>query len=133
MNLKAVYVEEELLRDIVTTDPQVARLREATKRLGKAGYYAQLELGELVAAAVADRRARDADRLLVELEGSAADVAVEEPREAAIKASFLVGRKQLGQFDKAVERMARREQRLLQFEVIGPLPPTAFASAYSGM
>ena len=132
LNVKAVYAEEELLRQIVTSNAEVARLRETTKRLGRAGYYAQLELGELVAAAVADCRARDADRLLGELEPMAADAVVEQQRDAALKASFLVPRKKLKKFDQAIETIARREQPLLQFEVIGPLPPTAFAAAYAG-
>jgi hypothetical protein len=133
LNVKAVYAEEDLLREIVANDREVAELRETTKRLGRAGYYAQLDLGERVAAAVADRRARDTNRLLGELEQAAADVVVEEPHDAALKASFLVPRKQLKKFDQAIERIARREQPLLQFEVIGPLPPTSFADAYTGI
>jgi uncharacterized protein with PIN domain len=133
MNVRAVYMEEELLRDIVKTNPQVAALRASPKSGKKAGYHAQLQLGELVAAAVADRRERDAQRLVRELAGSAADVVVEEPGEAAFKGSFLVSRASLDRFDEDVEAVARHEQPLLQFEAIGPLPPTAFASAYAGI
>ena len=57
---------------------------------------------------------------------------MEQQQDAALKASFLVARKKLKKFDQAIEAMARREQPLLQFEVIGPLPPTAFAAAYAG-
>jgi hypothetical protein len=131
MNVKAAYVEEELLLDIVSTQPEIARLRESAKQLGDAGYYAQLQLGELVAEAVAARREHDADRLLRELARSADDVAVEDAQEFAVKASFLVDRSELTQFDEVLEAIAGREQPLLQFEVIGPLPPTAFTSAYT--
>lgn len=133
MNVKAAYAEEELLRDIVETNPQVAGMRQSTKAGKGAGYHAQVQLGEVVAAAVADRRERDAARLVRELSASADDVVVDEPRDAAFKGSFLVARAKLGRFDDAVEAVARREQPLLQFEVIGPLPPTAFASAYAGI
>jgi len=133
MNVKAVYVEDELLRDILKSNPQVAHMRERTQGSGNAGYHAQLQLGELVAGAVADRRVRDGERLLGELARSAADVVVEEQHDAALKGSFLVPRARLGRFDKALEDIARREQPLLQFDVIGPLPPTAFASAYTGI
>jgi gas vesicle protein GvpL/GvpF len=133
MNVRAVYMEEELLRDIVKTHPQVAALRASPKSRKNAGYQAQFQLGELVAAAVADRRERDAQRLVRELAGSAADVVVEEPGEAAFKGSFLISRASLDRFDEDVEAVARREQPLLQFEAIGPLPPTAFASAYAGV
>jgi len=133
MNVKAVYVEEELLREIVKTNPQVAGLRDSARTGRKRGYHAQLELGELVAAAVADRRQRDAGRLARELAASAADVVVDAPDGAALKFSFLVSRARLDRFDKDVEAIAEREQPLLHFEVIGPLPPTAFASAYAGV
>lgn len=133
MNVKAVYMEEELLRDIVKTNPQVAALRASPKSEKRSGYQAQFQLGELVAAAVADRRERDTQRLVRELAASAADVVVEGPGEAAFKGSFLVSRGSLDRFDEDVEAVARREQPLLQFEVIGPLPPTAFASAYAGV
>jgi hypothetical protein len=133
MNVKAAYVENELLREIVETEPDVARLRESTKAVGDAGYYAQLQLGELVAAAVGGRRERDGDRLLRELAGTAADVAVEDRQDTAFKASFLVPRAGLRRFEETLETIAHREQPLLQFEVIGPLPPTAFASAYAGV
>jgi hypothetical protein len=133
MNVKAVYVENELLRNIVETEPEVARLRESTNALGDAGYYAQLQLGELVAAAVGARRERDGERLLRELADTAVDVAVEDVRDTALKASFLVPRRGQRRFDETLEAVARREQPLLQFEVIGPLPPTAFASAYAGV
>jgi Gas vesicle synthesis protein GvpL/GvpF len=133
LNVKAVYDEERVLREIVATNAEVARLRETTKGVGQAGYYAQLELGELVAQAVADRRMRDEARLVGELETAAADLFVEEDREAALKASFLVPRKGLKKFDRLLEELAQREQPFLQFEVIGPLPPTAFAAAYAGV
>lgn len=129
MNVKATYVEEELLRDIVKSNPQVARLR--TKPSGGAGFTGQLQLGELVAAAVAERRERDSDRLLHELADLADDVAVEPAQDNVIKGSFLVRRAGLRRFDRAIEDMARREQTLMQFGVIGPLPPTAFASRYA--
>jgi hypothetical protein len=42
-----------------------------------------------------------------------------------------VARKSLRRFEKTLESVARAEQPLLRFEAIGPLPPTAFASAYA--
>jgi hypothetical protein len=128
-NVKAIYDEEELLRELVQVDPEIARLRQATRRLGKAGYYEQIQLGELVAAAVAQRRERDSRRVVDELGDAAADAIVEAADEyVALKASFLVDGKRLGKFDDALERVARREQPVMRIEVIGPLPPTAFAA-----
>jgi hypothetical protein len=124
LNVKGVYDEELLLRELVSGDPEVARLRAAS------GYHAKVRLGELVAALVAERRDADAARLVAELSTIAEDVVVEPAGEyIAFKASVLVPRKRLERFDARLEQIARAEQPLLQFEVIGPLPPTAFAAA----
>ena len=132
MNVKAVYDEDALLREIVSADREIGRLRERTRGSGNAGYYERLRLGELVAARVAEHRERDADRLVGELAAASVDVFVEEAGEGcAFKASFLVPKGQLNRFDASLEAISQKEQPLLLFEVIGPLPPTAFAAAYS--
>jgi gas vesicle protein GvpL/GvpF len=134
LNVKATYDEEALLGSIVAQDREIAALRDRTRELGAAGHAEQIRLGELVAAAVEDRRAFDAARLVEQLAASAADVVVEEASGGTtLKASFLVDRKRLRSFDKTLERVAAAEQSMLQFEVIGPLPPTAFAAAVAEM
>src|SRR5919201_1204382 len=124
LNVKAVYDEEELLRALVTENPELARLRHAV------GYHEKMRLGELVSALVSERREDDAARLVADLSRAAEDVVLDPVGEyVALKASFLVPRKRLKRFDSRLEKTARQEQPLLQFEVIGPLPPTAFAAA----
>ena len=133
LNVKATYHEEELLRELLQLNPELARLREATKSLGDAGYYEQIRLGELIAAVVAERGETDSRRLLDRLAGSAEDAVVEPAGEyVALKASFLVNRKKLRKFDDALDRLAGAEQPVMRIEVIGPLPPTAFAAAAAG-
>jgi gas vesicle protein GvpL/GvpF len=130
LNVKATYDEELLLGGIVSQTPEIARLRETTRTLGDAAYGEKLQLGELVAAAVAVQREADAGRILGALSHKADHVAIDEPPlEAALKASFLVARARLDEFDEALEDAAAAEQPRLRFDVIGPLPPTAFASA----
>ena len=133
MNVKAEYDEETLLREIVSDDPEIARLRSVTQELGDAGYYERLRLGELVASAVHARREGDAARLIDALAAHAAEVVVDEPgADGALKAFFLLRRERLAAFESEVERLAREEQPQLSFEVIGPLPPSAFVSRYDG-
>ena len=132
MNVKATYDEEELLREIVAADPQVAALRERTRGAGDAGYFDRLRLGEIVAGRIAERADADGERLAGALAANAVDAVVEQPEAgAALRASFLVVRTSLGQFDAALDALAAAEQPLLRFEAIGPLPPTAFAAAYA--
>lgn len=129
LNVRATYVEDALLREVVADDPAIAQLREST-RGGGGAYHERMQLGELVAGSVADRRARDRDRLLARLAAIAADVVDEQGDElTALKASFLVSRKDVKRFEGELEALARDEHHRLGFELIGPLPPTAFAEA----
>jgi hypothetical protein len=128
LNVRVLYDEDELLREVVSNEPEVARLRDQTRKLGDAGYYERIRLGELVAAAVAARRERDANALYDRLAPLAADIASDEPGEGvALKASFLVERGALKAFDRELGAVAREHARRLVVESIGPLPPTAFA------
>jgi hypothetical protein len=132
-NVKAEYVQDALLTEIVVSDPEIAQLRERTQRLGAAGYYERLELGERVAAAMAERRQQDGVEILGALDSEFVDVVVDEPEDPlAFKASFLVDQKRRDAFDRKLEAIARERQATLRFEVIGPLPPTSFATGAVG-
>jgi hypothetical protein len=129
MNVKAAYDEDEILREIVSIEPEIARLRRRTSRLGDAAYYDSIRLGELVAAALERHRARDAEAVLGRLLPEAEDAVSEQTVDLVVlKASFLVERGRLERFDEALDELASREGPRLQFESFGPLPPTAFAS-----
>lgn len=130
MNVKATYDEPEVLREVVAAEPRIARARERTRDLGHAAYYENIRLGELVTTKLADRRSADAERIHGRLAPLAADVVV-DPGDAAlliVKASFLVERKRLDRFDTELESVANEEAPTIRFEVLGPLPPTAFVS-----
>jgi gas vesicle protein GvpL/GvpF len=127
LNVTAAYHEDTVLREVVQSEPEIARLREQSRALGEAGHFAGIRLGELVAAALELRRAVDYPRLLDRLAAEADDVLVEEAAlPVVLKASFLVPR--TDRFDAALERLAAEEAPRLAFESIGPLPPTAFAA-----
>ncbi|MFL6010374.1 MAG: GvpL/GvpF family gas vesicle protein [Gaiellaceae bacterium] len=128
LNVKAVYDQDQLLSELVTGNAELARLRAESARLGDAGYHQSIRLGELVAALLAQRRETDASSILAAVSGTTEDVVIDDPGEYdALKASFLVKRKQVDRFDARLEDVARTMQPLLRIEVIGPLPPTAFA------
>ena len=129
MNVKAAYDEDEILREVVSTEPEIARLRQKTSRLGDAAYYESIRLGELVSAALDRRRARDAESVLGRLLPEAEDAVSEQTADlVVVKASFLVERARLERFDEALDELASEEGPKLRFESFGPLPPTAFAS-----
>jgi len=127
LNVKIGHDEEALLRQIVARDPAIARLREETADADGA-YSGRLELGQRVAAAVEAYREADAARLLEALAGDALDVVAEPDDALVVKAAFLVARAGLDRFNATLDSVAAAEQELLRFEVIGPLPPTAFVA-----
>jgi len=136
LNVKVLYDEEAALREVLEAEPEVQRQRERTRRLGQAAHFENIRLGELVAEALAARRAHDAERVLARLTSEAEDVEVEDAAAGhetiVVKASFLVERARLERFDAVLEELAEREGPRLRFESIGPLPPTAFASIRTG-
>ena len=132
LNVRVSHDEDVVLREIVAADPTIARLREETGGLGDEGYHARIRLGELVAAALASVREHDARGVLERLAPKAADVVVDGAGEDVVKASFLVAREGSIVFDREVEDIAREQAPRLRVEVVGPLPPTAFASLERG-
>jgi hypothetical protein len=133
LNVTASYDEEAVLREIVAASPEIARRREQTRELGRAAHFASIQLGELVAGALAERREADGRRLLERLAGASEDVVVEPAGDTTVlKASFLVTREGAGRFDAVLEELADAEAPRVAFEAIGPLPPTSFASLESG-
>jgi hypothetical protein len=129
LNVTAAYDENTVLREVVQSEPEIARLRDQSRALGEAGHFAGIRLGELVAAALEERRTVDAQRVLDRLSEESEDLLVEEaPLPVVLKASLLVARDRANRFDAALEGLAAEEAPRLTFESIGPLPPTAFAT-----
>lgn len=129
--LKAFYVEQTILGEIIAEQSEVADLRRRTQTLSEdATYYDRIRLGELVAAALSAKGQRDAARILSCLVPLAADHCVEdEPHEwSLLTTSFLLERSELERFDSAVAALADENERRLQLRCIAPLPPYSFVS-----
>ena len=128
LRVKAFYVEEAVLRDIVRSDPAIARLNEATRGLPDASTHPQrVRLGEAVAHALAARRERDAHAIFARLRPLAEDAVVEDTESSlALTASFLVERGRVEDFDTAMDELAREHEGRITFKYLGPLPPHSF-------
>jgi gas vesicle protein GvpL/GvpF len=131
LNVRVDFDEDAVLREIVARDPEVAELRRRTQELGDAGHFARIRLGELVTQALDARRELAAAAILDALEPAAEDAVVEPVGELGVlKASFLVADPKA--FDQVLDRLAHEHAPRLQFESIGPLPPTAFVPDVRG-
>lgn len=127
--LRGTYDETRLMREVVQSDREVARLREAVREGPEdATYYARIQLGELVAGAVERIRQADAQAILDRLAPLALAVQSAEPghERVALNASFLIDRQRVAEFDEAVEDVGRAQAERMRLKYTGPLPPHSF-------
>jgi hypothetical protein len=135
LKLRGTYAEALLMREIVSEDQDVARLRDSLRGVPEAAsYYGRIRLGELVADAVERKRLADSEQIIAALAPLALAVEVTEPNHerAALNASFLVERRRLDAFDEAVDEVGRVQADRIRFKYTGPLPPHSFVSLETG-
>lgn len=125
LQVKADYLQEVIVPEIVASDPSVQRLRSAP------GYASQVELGRRFAAALEYRRHQDAKKIIDRLRPFAEAVNVgESTREyGLLDAAFLVRRRKQSNFDEEVERIRTELTDRVNVRYIGPLPPYSFVDA----
>jgi Gas vesicle synthesis protein GvpL/GvpF len=131
LNVKGLYDEDVLLKQIVASNPKVARLRERVRSRGTAAPTPdQLALGQLVEREIG--RAREADRATVRdtLEPFAMSVREEDvAHPSAFSAAFLVHRDAMDDFGRAVAALRAHFGERIELRFTGPLPPFSFADA----
>jgi hypothetical protein len=135
LTVKGDYDEDRMLRELVETDPQIAELRERTRRVsGEAGYFDRVRLGELVSHAFDRFRAADTDAALARLEPLADAAREQEVRRpaAAFDLAFLVARDRIDAFSAAVQALDRDVDGRIALSYVGPAPPYSFAEANLG-
>jgi hypothetical protein len=125
VSLKATYVEDRVLSEVVTENPQLGA-RGGSGR----SYQAKMELGRRIAAAIQAKQARDARSLLDVLRPLVRDVRVSEPASdlMVLNASLLVGRDGLSSFDRTLAQLDAEEGHRIKLDCVGPLPPYSFAN-----
>jgi len=129
LRLRATFVEQAVLAEIVRDDKHVARLRDVTRTASDADPR-RIQLGEAVAGALTARRAAAADEIVQSLAKHALDLRSEEPRDAleVVRASFLVGERKVRELERAAEALAARHKRRITFDLVGPMPPHSFVA-----
>jgi hypothetical protein len=129
MNVKAIYDEGEVLREVLAENPDIARMREKLQGSSEeATYYERIDLGERIVAALGDKRAADEEAIVEGLSPHALAVEVGQPmhERMAVNASFLVHEDALANFDAELDRIAASHGERLRFKATGPLPPHSF-------
>lgn len=127
--VKARYVEQVVLREVLAEEPEVVRLRESTQQVPEdAGYYDRIRLGELVVKALARKRDVDGQILVDALAPQAAAVSEHGPGDEKDMATvaFLVQHTDRAVFEDAVEDLARDWDGRARLRLLGPLAPYDF-------
>ena len=132
LRLKATYVQDEVLGEIMAAEPEIAelsqRLREVPPDAADAVYYDRIRLGELIAQAMERRRERDG-QVLLDGAAPAAEAFVRKTparEEDVLDASFLVPADRRAQFEEAVEKLGETHADRIRVRLVGPLPPYDF-------
>jgi hypothetical protein len=129
VHVRAVYEEDVALQEVVSENPEIARLRASVRtRSEDATYYERIRLGELVARAVEGKKERDAQAIIESLapETVATDVGAPAHERVVVSVSFLVERGRLDAFDERLESIARDQVGRIRFKLTGPRAPHSF-------
>jgi hypothetical protein len=136
VTIKGIYDEAAILREAISESREISELKEAIRGKPEAAtYYERIRLGELIAAALDDKRGAAAPQIIDRLAPFAVDVRVGEPvhERMAVNASFLVERARLGEFDRVVDQIGAEQADRVQLKYTGPLPPHSFVELGVGV
>jgi hypothetical protein len=128
-NLRARYDEQTVLAEVVSENPEIAKLREVTRDVPEdASYPERVRLGELVAHALEDKRVQDADTILeLTLPHSVAyNVREGGGLDHLLDVAFLVDTEQRDDFDAAAEKAGAAMGDRARLKLLGPLAPYDF-------
>jgi Gas vesicle synthesis protein GvpL/GvpF len=130
--VKGRYEQDVVLREVLEDDEDLRALQEHVRFLPEdASYYDRVKLGELVVAALEQRREADAAELYDRLEALAVDVVPHQPSqpEDVIDAALLIARTDIEAFGEAIEGLGEAWSGRIRFRLLGPLAPYDFVSS----
>jgi hypothetical protein len=127
--LRATFIEEAVLADLVATDPEVRALREQTRDQPELAFYPErVRLGELVAQALEDRSLAEAEELWAAIEPFAAEHRVRTPPSAqhVLDVALLVEEGRTQDLVERLEDLAEAVHDRIRMRLVGPLAPYDF-------
>ncbi|MGC0251425.1 GvpL/GvpF family gas vesicle protein [Pseudactinotalea sp. Z1748] len=128
--LRARYVEASILNEVVAENPEVSRLRDATRGdSSEATYYERIRLGELIVGQMQDKAKQDAGRILETIRPLVRDLRMRETSQAedVLDVALLVPHEDRSTFEGALEQVAATMHDRVTFRLVGPQAPYDFA------
>ncbi|NUR09306.1 MAG: GvpL/GvpF family gas vesicle protein [Nocardioidaceae bacterium] len=129
LNLRARYVDDVVLGEVVRDDPRVAELRQRTQGADETtSYVERVRLGELVAEAIEHKRDDDAAMLLDRvLPLTAGHVLRETGGTDVLDVALLVDDELRAELEDLLESLAEGVHERIRMQLVGPVAPFDFA------
>jgi hypothetical protein len=131
LGLKVVWERARVVSELESSDEGIRGLKEEIANSAKGStYFARMQLGRLVEAALEER----SNEFLSEIYSTLRPLSVATRSNKVIgenmilNAAFLVERAREDEFDEAVRALSRRHSELLVFKYTGPWPPYNFVN-----
>ncbi|WP_129629561.1 GvpL/GvpF family gas vesicle protein [Candidatus Oscillochloris fontis] len=131
LGLKVFWTDEQFFREIADQEPAIRALRDSI--VGKPAertYYERIRLGEMVEAAIAQRRDADSEQILAALR-PLAHALLTQPiltDRMVVNAAFLLNREDEARFDAAIHDLDAQFGSRMLFKSVGPVPPYNFVN-----
>jgi hypothetical protein len=127
--LKVLWDRDVMIREIERQDEDVRRLKSEIATQKGSTYFARIQYGRLVDAALTALSERYVSEILAELRAVSVATRTNRPigDKMILNAAFLVARDQEATFDQTVRRLGARYDQLT-FRYTGPWPPYNFVN-----
>jgi hypothetical protein len=129
--LKVLWDRERVIATIEEENEEIRRLRdEINRNVQNSTYFARMQLGRLVEAALEDAGNQYVRDIHEALKPAAVASRSNKPigERMILNAAFLVDRDRERNFDDAVKEISRKYESLLTFKYTGPWPPYNFVN-----
>ncbi|MBU0493735.1 MAG: GvpL/GvpF family gas vesicle protein [Chloroflexi bacterium] len=131
LGLKAFWYEAIVFNEIVAENPLIRRLRDSLMgRRSEETYYDRIQLGEMVEAALGQKRDEDAEQILARLRPLVHQTRTNKviTDRMVLNAAFLVDQSRGAEFDQAIQDLDAQLGQRLMFKYVGPVPPYNFVN-----
>lgn len=131
MGLKALWYEGIVFDEILASHSEIRQLRDSLQgKSPNATYYQRIRLGEMVEAALKQKRQDEEEEIISRLRPIVVKVRTNQliTDRMIVNAAFLVEREKEAELDAAIQELdAEIGQRIL-FRYVGPVPPYNFVN-----
>jgi hypothetical protein len=127
--LKVLWDRDAVISEIEEEDEDIRRLRNEIASQKGSTYFARMQYGRLLEAALQGRSERYVSGILAELRAAAVAARINKPigDKMILNGAFLVSRDSEGAFDQCIKQVAAQHENLT-FKYTGPWPPYNFVN-----